>query len=145
MRVLKLLNDYFVKESWKGTGIFSYELYGAKKADAWLSPSYGEDAFRVDIFWYARAANTFVTQPVAFYSQFWELLYENNITFRPHWGKYLDLTDNGALAREAAYPKMRQWKEMRARRDPQNIFLSPYWRQALGIDLAPMDVYHSHY
>jgi len=105
-----------------------------KKSDLWLSMASDMDCFRVDIFWFARCKGTFDLQPTKFYAQFWELLYKLKIPFRYHWGKYLDERPLGTSHRKKAYPMMEAFLAVREVLDPNNLFLTTYWRRVMGVD-----------
>ncbi|MAQ17273.1 MAG: hypothetical protein CMN30_21065 [Sandaracinus sp.] len=109
------------------TGAFSCEVYGAKKSDAWLSPAYGTDVVRIDVFRYGQDAPT---DPRGFYDPFWQVL--KPFGFRPHWGKWLP----AASPEWRAYygeqlPRLEDFKALRAEWDPDGVFLSDYWKQHL--------------
>ena len=113
--------------AYAATGAFSCEVYGAKKSDAWLSPAYGSDVVRIDVFRFGRDAPT---DPRGFYDAFWQVL--KPFGFRPHWGKWLP----EASAEWRAYygqqlPRLADFKALRAEWDPDGIFLSDYWRDHL--------------
>lgn len=134
---LTLLYEYFnsdPKTIWSKVGIFSYEIYAAKKSDLWLSMSSDMNCFRLDIFWFARSKGTFDLQPTKFYTQFWDLLYKKNIPFRPHWGKYLDERRLGVSHRRQVYPMMEAFLTVRSLLDPDNLFLTAYWRRVMGVN-----------
>jgi D-arabinono-1,4-lactone oxidase len=124
-----LLDMYRADENLAGT--FTVELYAAKNSAAWLSPSYGRDSFRVDIFWYQRNAGDPVTD---YYPRFYSRL--DALAFRAHWGKYLPQPGSrqGAdyLARQ--FPRWGEFLALRRKLDPKGTFLSTYWRRHLGID-----------
>jgi hypothetical protein len=95
-----------------------------------MSPAYGTDVFRVDVFWFAKNDGSPSDE---FYPRFWEAL--KPFGFRPHWGKILP----PASAAWAAYyranmPKLGAFLELRARLDPDRVFLTEYWRKNLGIE-----------
>jgi len=124
--VMSTLRDYYRKAGYKATGSFSCELYAAKKSDFWLSPSHGEDMFRVDIFWFGYNAGD--PQKV-YYPQFWNLLMPK-FSCRFHWGKYMPV-DPSYLRQQ--YPKWDAFMALREEMDPQQIFVTTYWRERLGI------------
>jgi len=128
----------FYTESDENTRAFSCEIYAAKKSRFWLSPAYGTDVIRIDIFWFGKN----LCDPVLFFQKFWNLLSKYN--FRPHWGKYLpdslkiypdphDIT--GADYLKAVYPSQQwqAWMELREKMDAHQIFVNDYWRSHLGI------------
>src|SRR5262249_51975862 len=53
------------------TGAFACELYGAGASPFWMSPSYGGDALRVDVFWFSLNAGD---PAEIYYPQFWDRL-----------------------------------------------------------------------
>jgi D-arabinono-1,4-lactone oxidase len=112
-------------------GTFTVELYAARRSEAWLSPSYGRDSLRVDIFWYQRNAGDPV---LGYYPRFFAQL--EPVAFRAHWGKYLPPPGSGQgadyLARQ--FPRWTRFLELRQALDPRGVFLSTYWRRHLGID-----------
>ena len=129
-QVMTKLRDWYASEGLRATGTFCCEIYGAKKNPFWLSPAYGCDVVRIDLFWYARNAGNPVRD---YYPQFWKLLSE--FKFRPHWGKYLPpaSSEQGTAYLKALYPRWNDFMKLRAKLDPENIFLSDYWKKHLGI------------
>lgn len=145
-----LLNAYFTEpepaaEAYRRTGLNAFELYSAAPTSFWLSPSYtaGDDewrdgAFRIDSYW--SAAN--VADPAdAFYPQFWNLMRAHGVPFRLHWGKVQPHYATGDrewvdFFRDQ-YPRWDDFLALRAERDPNNIFLTGYWRARFGLWDAP--------
>ena len=130
--VMRRLRDFYAG-GLAHTGTFSCEIYAGKASRFWLSPAFGADVVRIDVFWFSKAPG----QPDdAFYPQFWNLL--QGFDFRPHWGKFLPKADGpqGTAYLRARYPNFAAWLAQRARLDPRQVFVSPYWRQHLG--LAPV-------
>ena len=142
--VTTALRDYFktktADDAFKRTGNNAWELYAAKKSDAWLSMAYSDGvdewkdgAFRVDPYWFIH--NRYVYRNM--YRPIWLLLKEKNIPFRLHWGKSfplpddVDITANDLVATQ--YPQLASFLELRQARDPNGIFLNLYWRHWLGI------------
>ena len=138
------LRDYFktktADDSFKRTGNNAWELYAAKKSDAWLSMAYsdGEDewkdgAFRVDPYWFIH--NRYMYRNM--YRPIWLLLKEKNIPFCLHWGKSFPLPDDADITANdlvaTQYPQLASFLELRQARDPNGIFLNSYWRHWLGI------------
>jgi hypothetical protein len=132
--VMRALRDFYsgggdAKAAYDATGAFSCELYATAASPFWMSPSYGTAMFRVDVFWFALNAG----EPgERFYPRFWQLLKDFN--FRPHWGKHLP----HASAEWRAYyranlPMLDRFLALRAELDPQQIFVTSYWRDHLGI------------
>mgnify|MGYP002624701493 CR=1 FL=1 len=131
--VMCALRDFYrgdgdPKTSYERTGAFSCELYAAKKSDLWLSPSYGTDVFRVDVFWFGYNAGD---PNERFYPQFYRLL--ESFDFRPHWGKVLP--PPARKWREhyrKVLPKLDAFLALRSELDPDGVFATPYWREHLG-------------
>ncbi|MFA6082845.1 D-arabinono-1,4-lactone oxidase [Mucilaginibacter sp.] len=127
-RAMQLLDTMFKEDKFKATGYYSTELYAGKQNNSWLSPAYKRDVFRIDFFWFS----TNEGNPAArdgFFSQFWERLEKENIPFRLHWAKFLPEYDYGHWATyfRSQYPRWDDFMALRAKRDPQNIFLNDYW------------------
>jgi hypothetical protein len=145
-QVMALLHSYFTEphdeaECYRRTGLYAWELYTAKATRLWLAASHssGEDewrdgAFRIDPYWFAANPGD---PAETFYPQFWELLRDNGVPFRLHWGKYQPLTgpdDRGWVDYfESQYPRWHDFLSLRAERDPNNIFLTSYWRDRFGL------------
>lgn len=120
------------KTAYDHTGAFSCELYAAKKSPFWMSPSYGTDVFRVDVFWFALNAGA---PTDSFYPPFWEIL--KPFAFRPHWGKFLPAASAEWRAHyRACFPKFDDFLALRAKLDPDQVFVSDYWRRHFGIEKA---------
>jgi D-arabinono-1,4-lactone oxidase len=149
-QVMELLNEYFTSpkddhESYHRTGTFAWELYSAEPTSFWMNASYtdGEDewkdgVFRVDPYWFAGNAG----DPVAeLYEPVWQLLRDNDIPFRLHWGKFQPVYERGDRTWvdffRSQYPRWDDFLRLREERDPNNIFLNGYWRDRFGLWDAP--------
>ena len=148
---MNVMNDYFTSartsaQALERTGTYAWELYGAGPTDIWMSPSYsnGNDewkdgVFRIDPYWFEGNAGN---PAEVFYPQLWNLLREKGIPFRLHWGKYQPIIPKGdpdgwvAFFR-SQYPKWDDFLAKRAEKDPNNIFLTDYWRERFGLWDAP--------
>jgi hypothetical protein len=126
--VMLALRDHYAAGGFGATGTNACEIYAAKASPFWMSPAYGQDVLRIDLFWYARNPGN---PAEAYYPQFWRLL--DPFAPRYHWGKHLP-TDPAAL--HARYPRWDDFLALRAQYDPDGVFLTPYWRQKLGLSLA---------
>jgi FAD/FMN-containing dehydrogenase len=123
--VLRTLDDHYRRGGWNATGTYACEIYAAKKSPMWLSPSYGQDMVRIDLFWFAKQKG----EPDRdYFPQFWTLL--DRFEPRYHWGKYLPIAPE-ALRRR--FPRWDDFLRLRARFDPDGVFLTPYWRARLGL------------
>lgn len=144
-RVMRLLDAYFSEprdehEAYRRTGTFVWELYMAMPNRFWLSPSYtsGDDewrdgAFRVNPYWFTDNAGRAET----FFAGLWDLLRDNGIPFRLHWGKYQPAFAAGDRSwvdlLAAQYPRWDDFLRLREQRDPHNIFLNSYWRDRFAL------------
>lgn len=130
-KVLSTLREFF-KEKPDIVGTFSYELYPAKANDFWLSAAYKRDVFRIDMFWFGDNPGSPLNE---FYPALWNVLHENNLMFRPHWGKFLPAGDSpeGASYLRSQYPQYDKWMALREELDPHQVFVSNYWRWHLDI------------
>jgi len=143
---VRLLNDYFDeprddREAYRRTGLYAWELYGAPPTRFWMAASHtsGEDEWsdgvmRIDVYWFAGNRGD---PAVTFYPPLWDLFRVSGIPFRLHWGKFQPVYASGE--REwvdffaAHYPRWNDFLALRARRDPNNIFLTSYWRDRFGL------------
>ena len=152
-KVLKCIKKFFetdVQLNHKGT--FAWEFYASKKNEFLLSPGYNRDSFRVDLLWFAANNNS----PYKFFENFWKFCIENELNFRPHWGKWFP-------AGHTKFPQERkniktwsdyyasqygnnwdQFKKKRKEYDPNGIFLTTYWKQTLGIETPPPVITYGH-
>lgn len=129
----QVMNDLkaFYESDEENAGSFSCEIYATGKSDFWLLPSYNTDVVRIDIFWFGNNAG----DPVDYYQKFWTALAKYD--YRPHWGKYLPAPES---AQGVEYLKKRysttwdKWQNLRKIMDPNDLFLTDYWAQHLGIE-----------
>ena len=135
--VMQKLEELF-NENPKAAGNFIVELYAAKASPIWLSPAYGHHAFRVDLYWWTGNRG----DSNQYFGLFWEKLLDIPGA-RLHWGKYLPLPGvkygekiftSEQLYRN--YPKFNEWLALREKMDPQQMFVTDYWRQILDIPLV---------
>jgi len=135
------LNNFYDKGGYKATGYFSNEVYGTKASKFWMSPAYERDVVRFDIFVYSDGRD----EPYDFYTQYWELLKPFN--FRAHWAKYQpgqpyspDQLKEWNDYLRAQNPRWDDWMALRAKHDPDQIFVNKYWRTRLQIaPIQPSD------
>ncbi|HEX9966914.1 MAG TPA: D-arabinono-1,4-lactone oxidase, partial [Solirubrobacterales bacterium] len=144
--VMRLLRDWFGEpdddgEALRRTGTYAWELYATMPERFWLNAAHsdGEDewrdgAFRVDPYWFAENAEDPVER---FYPQLWSLLRDAGIPFRLHWGKFQPRYPAGDRTwidfLRAQYPRWDDFLALRAERDPNNVFLTDYWRERFGL------------
>jgi len=122
--VMTRIRDHFRSHDITQVGTFTVEVYPTPKNSFWMSPAYGQDVIKYDMFWFPLNKGNPATD---FYPQFWELLKE--FEFRPHWGKFLP--DN-APELKALYPRWDDFMNVREQMDPHQIFVTAYWRGHLG-------------
>ncbi|NIV14171.1 MAG: FAD-binding protein [Aliifodinibius sp.] len=123
--VMNTLLTHYQTNGLSATGPYALEIYAAKQSRFWMSPSYGGDRLRINIFWF----KNFKGNPDEIYfPQFWDLL--KNFGYRFHWGKYMP--KNPDYLRKQ-YPKWDEFMKIRKEMDPDQIFLTDYWRERLGI------------
>jgi D-arabinono-1,4-lactone oxidase len=94
---------------------------------------------RIDFYWFKRNAGD---PAEVFYPQFWKLFRDNGIPFRLHWGKGQPVGSPEELADWAAffrgqYARWDDFLERRRELDPNNIFLTGYWRQRFNLSHLP--------
>lgn len=129
----------------KAIGNFIVEFYAAKASPFWLSPSYGRDSFRVDLYWWRRNFGNSET----YFARFWDVLLEVPGA-RFHWGKHLPIPGKsyGRVSRDGidgkrttfnleylskTYSKLKSWLDLREQMDPHQIFVNDYWRDIFSI------------
>lgn len=123
--VMRRLRKHYAQGGFNATGTTVCEIYATEKSKFWLSPAYDRDVIKIDLFWFGYN----VGDPAeCFYPQFWELL--KDLNYRLHWGKALS---NDASYISKQYPRWQDFMRVRATMDPDQIFVSDYWRQHLGI------------
>ncbi|MDO9020687.1 MAG: FAD-binding protein [Deltaproteobacteria bacterium] len=126
---MRALRAHFDRGGYSATGAFICEVYAARRTAGWMHPGYGRDSVRIDLFWFGRNAG----DPTrGWFVQFWELL--RPFAYRLHWGKHLpaDPALGHAYLRQHT-PRWDDFLSLRARLDPDDVFLTRYWRTALGI------------
>jgi D-arabinono-1,4-lactone oxidase len=145
-QVMQLLHEYFTSpsdahDSYARTGTYAWEIYSAMPSAFWLSPAYtsGDDewrdgALRIDPYWFADNAED---PSRTLFAGLWQVLRDNDIPFRLHWGKLQPMDERGThdwldfLAGQ--YPRWNDFLALRRERDPNNIFLNTYWRARFGL------------
>jgi D-arabinono-1,4-lactone oxidase/FAD binding domain len=129
--VMIALRDHYRDNGFAAAGTYAVEIYAAKHSPFFLSPAYGSDMVRIDVFWFDKNRGNAAK---CFYPQFWSLL--ARFGFRPHWAKTLPPADSdtGVEYLRAQYPEWRAFLELRSQLDPGQVFVSEYWRRHLGIE-----------
>ncbi len=129
-QILSAMQNLYTQKGYAATGFFTTEIFAAKKSPFWMSPAYQQNSVRINLLWYGAG----VTDPMPYFQQFWDLLTPFGCRF--HWGKTLPPADkNGktAQALRALYPRCNQWLALRDQLDPNQLFVTGYWRSQLGI------------
>ncbi len=138
-KVMNLYQDMFEKDGYAATGYFSTEIYAGPPSSGWLDPGYtdGSDeykdgAVRIDVYWF-RDNMGVPNCDEAFLDQYWEVLRDNDVPFRLHWGKFVPSYDfvNWAAYYKASLPRFDDFMALREARDPDGLFFTCYWRNRL--------------
>lgn len=143
---MRLLRDHFTApddedEALRRTGTYAWELYAAMPEPFWLNPSYSdgkdewrEGAFRIDPYWFSENA---ADPTETLFAELWALLRDAGIPFRLHWGKFQPRCPPGERGWvdffRSQYPRWDDFLALRAERDPNNVFLTDYWRERFGL------------
>jgi hypothetical protein len=123
--VARRLEKFFEANDTTVTGSFAIEIYPAPADPFWMSPGYQRESVRFDLIWFEKNSGNPATD---FCPQFWELLKDMN--YRQHWGKYV--IDDPAYLRHLL-PRWDDFLALRDRLDPNQVFVTDYWRKALAI------------
>lgn len=119
------LREHYRQGGYTATTTYACEFYATLSNNFWLSPAYQQDSFRIDPFWFAPNRGN---PDVVYFRQYWDLLRKYN--YRLHWGKSL-LGDVDYL--KAQYPRWEDFMRLRTQMDPQQVFVTDYWRRHLDI------------
>jgi FAD/FMN-containing dehydrogenase len=103
------------------------EIYAGATSRFWLSPGHGGERVRINVFWprFNRDdpnAGSFAAHVAC--------LAELGARF--HWAKHVPACF-GPAAAEAAYPQWDAFMALRARLDPDQLFLTGRWRRITGV------------
>lgn len=133
--VMKKTNELF-KNNPKAAGNLIVELYCAKQSPFWLSPSYGSDALRMDLYWWD---HNLVGDANTYFGQFFET-FKDVPGVRYHWGKHMPHPGEkygeytfAAEHLQKNYDKLGDFLKLRAKLDPDQLFVTDYWRNLLNI------------
>ena len=143
---MRLLRTHFEEppeaaDALSRTGTFAWELYATGPENFWLNAAHSdgkdewsEGVFRIDPYWFV---NNSEDPAETFYADFWNLLRKAEIPFRLHWGKFQPHYPAGDRSWvdffRAQYLRWDDFLALRAERDPNNIFLTDYWRERFGL------------
>jgi hypothetical protein len=123
--VMRALRDHYERSDLTQVGTYSVEIYGTPQSRFWLSPAYQQDVVKFDMFWFGKNHGD---PAQVFYPQFWQIMRQFDCRF--HWGKYMPV--DPAYLREQ-YPRWDDFMALRQELDPHQVFVTPYWRERLGI------------
>lgn len=131
--LVSTLRDMYTDQATAGN--FAMEIYGAKRSTFWLSPAHARDVVRADPYWWAKG----VGSSRAYFTRFWNRLLDLPGA-RLHWGKHMPdvgqqcgATRFGPDQLRAMYPRLPDWLDLRHQIDPNQVFVSPYWKRHLGL------------
>jgi len=122
---MQRLRNHYETRGYPATGIYSCELYASPSSKFWMSPAYGREVLKVDMFWFKQSKSDPLKD---FYPQFWQLFRDLDYTL--HWAKAL-IDDVAYL--KTQYPRWDDFMALRAKMDPDQVFVTEYWRAHLGI------------
>jgi len=126
---MRRLRDHYARRGFDATGNFLCEIYAGPQGRFHLSPAQGEDALRFNFFWFGKNRGNAQRD---YFPQFWELF--SDLGYRLHWGKYLPSEETGGASRIAPlFPRWSDFLRTREEMDPDQIFLTDYWRAHFGI------------
>jgi len=127
---MERLRDHVAIGGHAASGSFVIELYPGAPSDAWLSPGYGTGpSLRVNVFCLEHIDAAIRD---AYFAGILGAL--DDLGVRLHWGKHLyaDPRKTAAMCRERL-PRFADFEALRARMDPDEVFVSDYWRAHLGV------------
>ncbi|EAQ27839.1 hypothetical protein NAP1_09602 [Erythrobacter sp. NAP1] len=137
--VMNIYQTMFEEGGEEATGYFSTEVYGGSPTRGWMHPGYSDGAdeyangaVRIDVYWY-RDNDGIPNDDEGFLDQYWDILKQNNIPFRLHWGKFIprDSLPFWAKYYRDNLPRFGDFMDLRAQRDPHDLFFTEYWRTRL--------------
>lgn len=143
-QVMKIFTDYFSRNSadnfWKDdnqlnrnkeNGCYPIEIHGAVGTNFWMSPGFQQDSLRITLYWFANNAGNVSD----YFQQFWDLFKQHNISYRLHWGCTLPPATSPETPAyiTSQFNKFGDFKSLRNKMDPNNIFLSTYWKTQLAL------------
>lgn len=128
--VLSTMQQLYTQKGYTATGFFTTEVFAAKQSPFWMSPAYQQNSVRINLLWFGAG----IVDPTSYFQQFWDLLSPFHCRF--HWGKTLPPADpkgKNVQSLKALYPQWDKWMALRNQLDPNQLFVSSYWRSQLGI------------
>jgi D-arabinono-1,4-lactone oxidase/FAD binding domain len=130
--VMRRLRDYFgsgsLADRYRKTGPFSLEVYPGPSSRFWMSAGYDRVSVRLNPFWF----DSWPGRPEERFAPYWDMV--KDLDWRPHWGKYLPPASDAWRAHyRRVHPRLDDFLAKRAELDPDQLFVSRYWREHLGI------------
>jgi hypothetical protein len=118
------------KERYRRVGAFPIEIYPGPPSRFWLSPGYRRPGLRVNPCRFEQWKG----EPSAeSFARFIDVL--RPFDARPHWGKHLPHPDAAWTANlQRQLPRLSDFLRLRRELDPDEVFLTSYWRRHLGIE-----------
>ena len=112
---------------------FTFITVCSQKSPFWLSPSYTGDKFRLDVNFFQYdtelGSKTKRSDPADFFRPYFKYFDKHCPDYSCHLGKYVT-PDFGNLERlRRSYPEYDKWMQIRAKLDPRQVFVTPYWRE----------------
>jgi D-arabinono-1,4-lactone oxidase len=146
-QVMNLYQDMFDEGGYAATGYYSTEVYGGPPSSSWMHPGYtnGSDEYkdgsvRIDVYWF-RDNMGVPNCDEGFLDQYWEVLRDNDVPFRLHWGKFIPRYDfaEWAALYKANLPRFEDFMAVRETRDPDGLFFTDYWQTRLTGSASPRE------
>lgn len=138
--VMHRLTQLFAKNP-AAAGNLPLEIYASPKSPFLLSPSFGAKAIRIDIYWW----NQNTRNMDQFFGFYYEALHDiPGLQF--HWGKYLPKIDHvyghyqfkiDDLLKNI--PQLDEFLKIREKYDPDQRYVTPYWRDYLKIPTLKLE------
>jgi D-arabinono-1,4-lactone oxidase/FAD binding domain-containing protein len=125
LEAMQRLRRHYEEGGFPATGVYACELYATPQSKFWMSPAYRGPVLKVDTFWFNKSE---IDPHQHFYPQFWDLL--KDLSYTLHWGKALS-GDVDYLRQQ--YPRWDDFLAVREKMDPDQVFVTDYWRRHLGI------------
>jgi hypothetical protein len=130
LEVMQVIHDIVradgeIKETYRRVSAFPIELYPGPSSRFWLSPGYAREGLRVN-------PCRFLQWQDELFRLFLDAL--RPFDPRPHWGKHLPAADDRWLSSlRRQLPRLPDFLALRKELDPDDLFLTDYWRANLGI------------
>ncbi len=143
--VIETLQELFTVDE-IACGSFGVEIYPAKRSPFWMSMAHGRDVIRIDPYWLEYNSRGTLED---FFNRFWVPLLSKFPSARLHWGKHVPAFGQrfgegvnqiprtmGPDYCRKSFTKFDAWLQKRKEFDPDEIFMTDYWRSMLLVDPA---------